>query len=224
MKVGTDGVMLGSWCDLGGMPQRVLDIGTGTGLLALMVAQRSEEWECGIDAVEIDGGSYAQACENFAASPWRNRIAAYNEPIQRFAQRIRTPYDLIVSNPPYFENSLHCPDGSRTAARHADSLSRQELIECVSACLSDGGLFSVIIPHVQTSRFCEIAERHRLYLNKWTEVSPNTQSPPHRSMLCFGRSEAEVAVIPDRICVESGGRHIYSSEYIELTKEFYLKF
>ncbi len=223
MKVGTDGVLLGAWCPVDARPGAALDIGTGTGLLALMIAQRCAE--CRVDAVEIDTGSFRQACANFEQSPWRNRLTAYNSSIQDFvAERGRGGYDLVISNPPYFENSLQSPDGGRTTARHTADLTYEELIECAAAYLSADGTFAVILPYTAAERFRALAERAGLYLHRQTDVHPKSGAPPRRSLLAFRPVPPRMAVIPDSFTIEEGGRHEYSAEYIDLTRDFYLKF
>lgn len=224
MKVGTDGVLLGAWCPLDKRPRTALDIGTGTGLLALMLSQRCEGWGCAVDAVEIDEGSYRQACANIAASPWSESVTAYHSGIQGFVVTHGRKYDLVISNPPYFENSLKSPDASRTAARHTDGLSYEELLRCAEASLADEGAFAVILPHSQTEKFCALAAGCGLHLNAWTEVRPKPDAAPHRSMLMFMHTLPPSPVAPRSLTIEEGGRHEYSREYIGLTRDFYLKF
>lgn len=222
MKVGTDGVLLGAWCPVDGRPRAALDIGTGTGLLALMIAQRCEE--CRVDAVEIDAGSFGQASANFAESPWSERLIAYHSSIQDFALVGGHEYDLVVSNPPYFENSLPSPDGGRTIARHTTELSYEELVACAAAFLSASGVFAVIVPRTATERFLERAEHAGLYLHRWTEVRSKPGAPPRRSLLALRRTPPHCPVIPDGLMIENGCSQTYSAEYIALTRDFYLKF
>lgn len=223
MKVGTDGVLLGAWCPTPEQPRAALDIGTGTGLLALMIAQRCTE--CRVDAVEIDEDSSRQASANSAASPWHERITVYNSSIQDFTRAgMPGKYDLVVSNPPYFENSLQSPDGGRATARHTIDLTYQELVGCAAVCLSWDGIFAVIVPHGVTERFCKLAEQVGLYLHRWTEVYPKPGIPPRRSLLMLRKMPPRVPVFPDSLTIEVGGRHVYSAEYMALTRDFYLKF
>lgn len=223
MKVGTDSVLLGAWCGLKDRPATALDIGTGTGLLALMIAQRSEGWGCRIDAVELDVGAYRQACENFTASPWAAGIAAYHQSIQDFILR-GNRYALVIANPPYFENSLHCPDSVRMAARHTAGLPYEELVRCAAASLNDEGQFAVIVPHAVAWHVCGQAQGQGLHLHKRTEVYPRPGADPIRSMMMFGRTPPADEAAADALVIEEGGRHRYSAEYIELTRDFYLKF
>ncbi len=223
MKVGTDGVLLGAWCQVDGRPRTALDIGTGTGLLALMIAQRCAD--CRVDAVEIDAGSFRQACANFEASPWRERITAYHSSIQdSTAAGGHGEYDLVISNPPYFENSLQSPDSGRTAARHTVGLTYEELIECAAACLSADGTFAVILPHTAAERFRTPAERAGLYLHRRTDVRPKPGVQPHRSLLALRKTPPHAPPVTDSLTIEEGGRHEYSAEYIDLTRDFYLRF
>lgn len=224
MKVGTDGVLLGAWCPVDRRMRTALDIGTGTGLLALMIAQRCAE--CRVDAVEIEESSFRQACANFASSPWSERITAYNSSIQDLvaAEVAGNKYDLVISNPPYFENSLQSPDRGRTTARHTSGLTYEELVRCAATSLAGDGIFAVIVPHIVTDRFCSLGEQAGLYLHRWTEVRPKAGVAPHRSLLAFRKTPPQGQVIATGITIEDGGRHQYSEEYIALTRDFYLKF
>ena len=153
MKVGTDGVLLGAWCDVESA-KMVLDIGTGTGLIALMIAQRTD---CAlIDAVEIDKSAYVQASGNFKDSRWCGRIGVFNLDFKQYVDECNTKYDLIVSNPPYFENSLKSSNLERTMARHTDSLSFDELLHGASMLLSESGIISLIVPNGVDNRLGEI--------------------------------------------------------------------
>ncbi len=221
MKVGTDGVLLGAWCPLERRPYRVLDVGTGTGLLALMVAQRGEEWGCKVDAVEIDTGAAEQAYLNFEASPWNERLKVYNTDIQEFTNEQRA-YDLIISNPPFFEESLLPPDSRRAAARHTCGLSHKALIGCVGRFLSGDGIFSVILPVWCVDPFVEIAMFANLHVLRRTDVRPVAGKLPKRSLLSFGR-ESESNAVYDELVIEYS-RHDFTPEYKALTKDFYLKF
>ena len=139
MKVGTDGVLLGAWADGG---RRILDIGTGTGIIALMMAQRFPD--AAIDAIEIDHDACRQAAGNIAATPFADRIRIHECPIQHFQPTMR--YDVIVSNPPYFINSMKNPDKKRATARHTDTLSPRDLFMAAEKMLDENGIFSIIIP------------------------------------------------------------------------------
>lgn len=214
MKVGTDGVLLGAWADVASARQ-VLDIGTGTGLIALMVAQRSH---ARIKAIDIDEDAVGQARENVAASPWKDRIEVERQDVCRF-----TPgclFDAIVSNPPYFADSLKCPDGQRNAARHTDSLDFDRLIASAARLLHPEGAFSVIIPTDGKELFLAIAARYGLHLSRQTLVHTKPGAEPKRVLLALKFAADDCTM--DDLTIELS-RHVYSAAYTALTKEFYLK-
>ena len=166
MKVSTDGVLLGAWTQCEGA-QRVLDIGTGTGLLALMIAQRCQ---ARIDAVEIDPDACEQAKENFQSSPWSERLQLVAMSFQAFCKTNPEPYELILSNPPYFSNSLRSADEKRNTARHNSTLLPKELITGVEALLKDQGICSLILPFDEGQQLIGQAEAQGLYCSRVTEV------------------------------------------------------
>ena len=215
MKVGTDGVLLGAWTDVSGV-QSILDIGTGTGLIALMLAQRSPAVIYGI---EIDENAAAQAIENVNRSPWHERIKIEPISLQTFVKNTGCCFDLIVSNPPYFNKSLKNPDVQRSVARHADSLSQEDLIAAACTLLSDTGRLSVILPAAEGEEFILRAESSRLYCSKKTKVIPRIGAPEKRLLLEFSRTK-EVCW-EDSLLIEKG-RHDYSDEFRGLTEEYYL--
>jgi tRNA1Val (adenine37-N6)-methyltransferase len=218
MKVGTDGVLLGAWCTAEGAAN-VLDIGTGSGLIAIMIAQRNGE--CHIDAVEIDRECCMQASENIAASPWHSRIELHHKSFQEFCSRNTGPYDLIVTNPPYFQNSLASPDPKRTAARHAGSLSMDDLIAGVRKLLAPDGTYSMVMPVQEAIIFIGKARESSLFCRRITSVIPNPGKPPKRLLLEFSFREGDVQRTD---LVTELERHVYSAEYKNLTKDFYLYF
>lgn len=218
MKVGTDGVLLGAWTDCG-TTQRILDIGTGTGLIALMLAQRSKAF---IDAIEIDEAAVLQAKQNVADSPWTERIQIIHLPFQDFSNTQRNSYDLIISNPPYFENSLKSPSASRTTARHTDSLTSLEIISACKKLLHDKGKLSLILP-IQESVACIVkATEFGLYCQRKTAVIPRKGTAAKRMLLCFGFDSCVCQ--ESELLIETDSRHQHSEEYMELTKDYYLKF
>ena len=214
MKVGTDGVLLGAWTDVSGA-RDILDIGTGTGLIALMLAQRSEAH---IMAVDIDEDAVKQAKENVEKSPWPGRIEVERHDICCFNSDIR--YDVIVSNPPYFFNSLKCPDGQRNIARHTVGLDFESLIDSCGRLLSPSGRFSVIIPTDGMDEFMRIASEGGLCLSRRTWIKTKPDAAPKRVSMEFKK---QPAVSVESCLVVELSRHIYSEEYIALTKDFYLK-
>ncbi len=217
MKVGTDGVLLGAWC--GVTAGRALDVGTGTGLVALMVAQRSPG--AAVDAVEIDGASASQAAENFAASPWGDRLNVVNASFQKFCATTSARYDLIVSNPPYFIGSLPSPDSARNAARHNASLSHDDLLDGVAGLLAPGGTFCVILPRDLAEKFVETARDRSLGLTRTTAVHPTPEKEAARALMEFTHGFTGDP-LRETLVVETA-RHRYTPEYIALTGDFYLK-
>jgi tRNA1Val (adenine37-N6)-methyltransferase len=205
MKVGTDAVLLGAWTDVANA-KSILDIGTGCGVIALMLAQRAPS--AAIDAVEPDEKSAAQASENFSASPWPIKI--HNVRIQDYEHE---PYDLIVSNPPFFSNSLLPPTAGRTMARHTTSLSHEELLASVSRLLAPGGRLALIVPG---NEIIGTALRHGLECNRITEVYPRQRLERH--LLEFSRYQ-EIP-LKDELVLHNGSRR--SDAYNKLTEDFYL--
>lgn len=239
MKVGTDGVLIGAWCRLEAEAQlqRILDIGTGSGLIALMLAQRTDGFlkQPHIDAIEIDRDSFMQATENFEASPWSGRLRAINSSLQQLWSDSEVSnellYDHIVSNPPYFNNSLTSPDRARTTARHTGELSFEELAHGVGRLLAADGLFSVIIPSSQEGMVASAMGEVGLCALRVTDVFPRPDKPAKRVMMEFCRREraelnADKADKPKRtsLIIENDARHDYSDDYKRLTADFYLAF
>lgn len=215
MKVGTDGVLLGAWSDFSNT-RRILDIGTGTGLIALMAAQRTSDAQ--ITAIDIDEKAVGQAQENIQASPWKDRVEAKLQDICTYMEE--GLFDSIVSNPPYFVDSLKCPDSQRTTARHTDTLDARRLLEKVKRLLTPDGRFSLIIPSDQTAELLRIAEEHQLYPSRLTQVITRPGLLPKRSLVEFRNTPQNCR--EDELVIELE-RHVYSEDYIALTREFYLK-
>lgn len=221
MKVGTDGVLLGAWCSISMDPESILDIGSGTGLISLMMAQRS--FAEAIDAVEIDDEAYEQTVENFEASDWADRLFCYHSSFQEFAEEMSEEgevYDLIISNPPFYNHAFETEDTSRNKARFTSALSFEHLIKGVKIMLSESGIFSTIIPFKEESRFVELANQYNMHLNRVCRVKGNPTSEIKRSLLEFSFQETKIEV---EILTIEIGRHEYTPEYIELTRDFYLK-
>lgn len=215
MKVGTDGVLLGAWADVS-HSCRVLDIGTGTGLIALMLAQRNQH--ATIVAVDVDADAISQATENVRHSPWSERITPVLEDVCVYTSE--TQFDTIVSNPPYFIDSLKCPDNQRNLARHTDSLDLASLLEKVYELLTPEGRFSIILPADQRGMFVQIAEQKGLYPSRCTSVITRPGFPSKRFLMELCKAKKEVQ--SDDLVVELD-RHVYSEEFTALVKDFYLK-
>jgi tRNA1Val (adenine37-N6)-methyltransferase len=223
MKIGTDGVLLGAWTPLINNPYNVLDIGAGTGILSLMLAQRSNAAPNNvgiIDAIEIDEDAYEQCVENFEASPWGDKLFCFHAGLDEFVDEPEDEYDLIISNPPFYTDDYKSDNSSRDLARFEDALPFEELIEAAALLLSDNGIFSVIIPFKEEERFVSLCKELDLFPLKITRVKGTPTSEIKRSLLAFCRMEQTPLI--DELVIEIS-RHNYTPEYIKLTKEFYLK-
>ena len=210
MKVGTDGTLLGAWARGG---ERILDIGTGTGLIALMMAQRFEK--AIVDAIDIDVGACEQARRNAAESPFGDRINICNKSLQEFAdQETNTRYDSIVSNPPYFVHSLKAPDERRSMARHAETLSYYDLMKCSANMLSENGEISVVIPFDCRKHLEEAAILSGLFPSRICAVKTKPEKAPKRYLLAF--TKRPVTVVLEELVIGS-------DQYVEMMKDFYLK-
>ncbi|HET8885772.1 MAG TPA: methyltransferase [Salinimicrobium sp.] len=226
MKIGTDGVLLGAWANIDHDPNSILDIGTGTGIIALMLAQRSQAEL--IDALEIDPDAYEQGVENFENSDWGDRLFCYHASFAEFVEEMKTEqeYDLIVSNPPFYEPPLTPPKGedliseARKNARFYDSLPFGDLLQGVSFLLSESGIFSVIIPKKEEENFIAIAESFDLQPNRITHIKGTPTSEIKRSLIDFSFQKKETK--PEILVIEKS-RHDYTEDYITLVKDFYLK-
>ena len=219
MKVGTDGVLLGAWAPLTNNPYSILDVGAGTGLIALMLAQRSFAEQ--IDALEIDEEAYEQATDNFENSPWNDRLFCFHAGLDEFVEEPEDEYDLIVSNPPFYSEDYKTEDEQRDLARFTDAMPFVDLIEAADLLLSENGVFAVIIPYKEEAYFLAIAKENELYPFKMTRVKGTPTTETKRSLLAFSRIEQTPII--DELIIEAA-RHQYTPEYIELTKDFYLKF
>lgn len=220
MKVGTDAVLLGAWVNAMNA-QRILDIGTGTGVIALMLAQKTKGH---VDAIDIDENAFMQAVENVSYSPFLNKVTVHHISLQDFANTHQhKKYDLIVSNPPYFIDSSKSTGEARTKARHNDHLPFEQLLLGVLKLLDPKGKFYLILPVKEGELFRELAESHKLYLNKLVRVRTTTDKPEKRMMMRF---EFERKSFSEKIlAIElEGTRHQYTPEYMELTKDYYLAF
>lgn len=215
MKVGTDGVLLGAWAPLDGV-RRILDIGTGSGLIALMLAQRSAP-DVQIDAIEIDPAAAAQAQENVLASPWPNKIHVHPVALQQFEGG---PYDLIVSNPPYFHAGQSFADPARARARHTGSLSQHDLLVACQRLLAPQGRVALVLPREEGERLRDIAARYDLHCACDEIVVGKEGKEANRVLLLFSREL--ITTKQGQIVIHSAdGR--YCERYIQLTSSFYLK-
>jgi tRNA1Val (adenine37-N6)-methyltransferase len=219
MKIGTDGVLLGAWTPLDNNPYRILDIGTGTGIIALMLAQKSLAEQ--IDALEIDEDAYEQSVDNFENSPWSDRLFCFHAGLDEFVEEPEDEYDLIVSNPPFYPEDYKSNDEKRDLARFQDAMPFEDLIEAAALLLSENGIFCVIIPFKEEAFFLNLAKEYELYPLKITRVQGTPTTEIKRSLLAFDRNQNNI-IETDTLIIETA-RHIYTPEYIELTKDFYLK-
>lgn len=216
MKVNTDGVLLGAWARAG-EAKRIADIGTGTGVIALMLAQQCPA--AVIDAIDIDAGAAAQAKTNIERSAWKERIRVYHTALQDFNPGYR--FDFIISNPPYFVNDLKPVDARKTVAKHSVDLSYDELLQHVNRLLSETGQFAVEIPYFNKALFLEKAVRFGLYVARSLRVQAREDKAPYLALLQLERSRGEELEEGLSIQVTSGE---YTAEYKALTQAFYLKF
>lgn len=221
MKVGTDGVLLGAWATLTNNPYSILDIGSGTGLIALILAQRSNAEQ--IDALEIDENAYEQCVENFENSTWGDRLFCYHASFQEFVEEMHDDeqYDLIISNPPFYTSSYKSENEQRDLARFEDALPFEHLLQGSSLLLSEKGVFCVIIPFAEEEKFISIASHFELFPSKITRVKGTPSTETKRSLIAFSKAKNNNPAT-DVLVIETS-RHEYTQEYINLTKEFYLK-
>ncbi|CAM1343992.1 tRNA1(Val) (adenine(37)-N6)-methyltransferase [Tenacibaculum amylolyticum] len=221
MKIGTDAVLLGAWCSIANYPDTILDVGAGTGVIGLMLAQRTEAMT--IDAVEINEDAYEETVENFERSDWGDRLFCYNASFQEFAEEIKEEeetYELIVSNPPFYTDDYETEDKARNEARFTSSLTFRELLQGVSMTLASEGVFATIIPYKEEQGFIALAKEVGLYVNRGCHVKGNPNSEIKRSLLEFSFQQKEM--VEETLVIEKE-RHQYTDAYIELTKDFYLK-
>jgi tRNA1Val (adenine37-N6)-methyltransferase len=219
MKVGTDAVLLGSWTNANRAKQ-ILDIGTGTGILAIMLALKST---AKIDAIDIDLYAIEQAKKNVEQCKWHDRISVIHENFQDYVKQTTVLYDLIVSNPPYFIDSYKSPEEGRSIARHNDFLPFQDLIDGVSKTLSPDGKFHVILPTREAQIFNTMAEKSGLKLSGLLRVKTKSENGIEKRHLM--KFEYNPTLYEERIIsIEKDGRHNYHEDYIELTKDYYIHF
>ncbi len=218
MKVGTDGVLLGAWTNAVNA-KTVLDIGTGTGLIALMMAQQTD---ANIMGIEIENSAADEAAENAKNSPWGNRVTVENISFQQFAAHTKLRFDLIVSNPPFHTNSLLNRSQTRTLARHNVALPFTRLIEGVVKLLTKKGRFSIILPQLLAAEFMGLANGAQLNLIRLTEVKPKAGKKANRVLMEFSKEKS--ALEKEEMAIYCTGGSGYSEKYIQLTRDFYLHF
>ena len=218
MKIGTDGVLLGAWCPTENNPNTILDVGSGTGILALMLAQRTNAEQ--IDAIEIEENAYEQCVENFENSPWSDRLFCFHAELNEIVDEPEDEYDLIISNPPFYSEKFKSENKERDLARFEDAMPFEDLVKAADLLLSENGIFAVIIPFKEEERFFKLCEEVDLFPIKVTRIRGNYKTPVIRSLLAFKRFELPV-LVANEITIEIS-RHEYTDEYLELTKDFYL--
>lgn len=217
MKVGTDGVLLGAWVP-NENPDSILDIGTGTGLIALMLAQRFDAGQ--VDALEIDEEAYEQAVDNFENSDWADRLFCYHASLAEFAAEMDETYDLIVSNPPFYTEDCSSGDEKRDLARRNESLPFEDLIDYSVQLMNETGKLALIIPYKEENRLLKLAADYGLFPQKITRVKGTPHAEIKRSLLLFSFEESTPQI--DELTIEIA-RHQYTPEFTELVKDFYLK-
>lgn len=220
MKIGTDGVLLGAWATIDHSPESILDIGAGTGVISLMLAQRSDAFQ--IDAIEIEENAYEQTVDNFEASDWGDRLFCYHAGFDEFVEEMQDEeqYDLIISNPPFYSEDYKSGIENRDQARFAEALPLSELIPGASQLLSGNGHFDIIIPFSEEKNAIQIAENSGLFPRKITRVKGNSAAPIKRSLISFQKNETNPVI--DELIIEIS-RHHYTEEYKDLVQDFYLK-
>ncbi len=223
MKVGTDGVLLPCWVpkEILSKSNNILDIGTGTGVISLILAQRKDNLSTSIDALEIDEQAAKQASLNFKNSPWAKQIKIINNTLNNYNPNKK--YDLIISNPPYFENGLKSEKEVKNLARHTDSLSFEQLIKNSAKLQLNNGYLAIIIPYNSSSKITRIATENKYILKSHCKVKPTSQKGYKRSLMIFQKTNSDIEKSTSELIIEDKGRHQYSDDYIDLTKDFYLK-
>ena len=225
MKIGTDGVLLGAWTSVNDNTYSILDIGAGTGVIALMLAQRSDAEN--IEAIELDDNAFEQCTENFEASDWADRLFCFHAGFDEFVDEYTSEepdemelYNLIVSNPPFYSEDVSSGDNSRDNARQNTSLPFDELVSGVAKLLAKQGIFATIIPYKEEIEFISLAKNNKLYPKRITRVRGTEKAAIKRSLLEFTFTKSDV--LETELVIEKE-RNVYTQDYINLTKDFYLK-
>ena len=217
MKLGTDSVLLGAWASLSHHPKSILDIGAGTGILSLMLAQRSSAEI--LDALEMEHRAFEQCVENFEESSWSDRLFCYHGSLEEFTNEIEGKYDLIVCNPPFYPEHYKTKSQERDRARFQDAMPFSSLIKCVSILLEKAGEFSIIIPFTEEKKFRDIAVAFGLYPKVICHVRGNIRSKVKRTMMNFAFDNVTPKLT--ELAIETS-RHVFTKDYIDLTQDFYL--
>ncbi|BCG08388.1 tRNA1(Val) (adenine(37)-N6)-methyltransferase [Buttiauxella agrestis] len=217
MKVGTDGTLLGAWVPVANV-KNVLDIGTGSGLLALMLAQRTPD-HVTVDAVELDPAAAEQAAENAAGCKWSSRISVHCADIREWAQQATQRYSLIVSNPPFFTQGSDCASPERAQARYTTTLDHNALLSSAAQLITEDGFFCVIMPETSGTAFSELAKTQGWFVRYRTDIADNETRLPHRVMLALSPTDGEY--FTERLIIR-GPDQQYSEGYCSLTQDFYL--
>ena len=222
-KVGTDAVLIGAWARPEQATQ-ILDIGTGTGVIAIMMAQKTVgQKTANITAIDIDESAFKQAQENAEASPWKDRIAVIHTSLQDFTAQNKLQFDLIITNPPFFNSAGHAQNTSRSIARNTHQLPFEELAKNAAKLLHQDGQFYLILPTEEAIQFRKIAEKNGLVLSELLRVLTKPESAYEKRHIMLFRKSAFL-YSETSIVIEEGERHDYSTAYKELTKDFYLAF
>jgi tRNA1Val (adenine37-N6)-methyltransferase len=219
MKVNTDGILLGAWSDIEAKHQG-LDIGTGTGLIALMLAQRSDDLR--VTGIEIDQNSFRQAAENSKGSIFSSRLHIIHDSIQQYTQTANVKYDLIVSNPPFFTGGTFSANENKANVRHTIKLSHADLLVSVQKLIAPNGHFDLILPYMEGLRFIELAAKYDFYPTHVTEVRSKVDKPVERLLIRLGYKVQEPVMQDQLVIHQSNEANDYSVDFIKLTKEFYL--
>ena len=218
MKIGTDGVLLGAWTSVENNPFSVLDIGSGTGVLSLMIAQRSNAQT--IEAIEIDDDAFEQCANNFENSPWAVRLYCFHASLLEYVEAVTDKFDLIICNPPFYSEDYKTDNTARDVARFNDAMPFEHLMYAVANLLADNGIFSIVIPFKEESKIIELAAMIGLVPNRILHVKGNPDTEIKRSLLEFSFDETKTQT--SELIIETA-RHQYTEDYINLTKDFYLK-
>src|SRR6185295_14491437 len=215
MKVCTDSCLLGAWTANRLVDAtKILDIGTGTGLLPLMLSQKSK---CSIDSIESDPESAAQARENTVESPWQNRIQIIEGDVRQYP--FRNKYDFIITNPPFYESDLRSPDAEKNKVKHDESLTLNQLLPVILSCLDKNGAFSILLPFHRTVYFENLATSYGLYLLEKLTIRQSSAHAPFRSILLFSLEKKREPFLSELIIKNERGK--YSPEFSELMKDYY---